>query len=299
MYRSCKLCPRQCQVNREERNGACHVGAQILVARAALHMWEEPCISGRNGSGTVFFAGCSLSCVFCQNRAISRGQIGKSVSVERLADIFFELKEQGAENINLVTPDHYLPSVCDAIRKAKENGINLPFICNCSGYETVESLRMLEGLIDIYLPDFKYWESETAHRYSKAPDYPECARNAVKEMVRQVGECRFDENGMLKSGVVVRHLLLPGKVREAKQIVLYLYETYGDRVWLSLMNQYTPGEDAAVRLAGYPDLQRKVTVREYERWIRYALDLGITNAFLQEGETASESFIPPFDLEGV
>lgn len=299
MYQECSLCPRQCHVNREEMVGVCHVGAQILLARAALHMWEEPCISGKNGSGAVFFSGCSLGCVFCQNRAISRGQTGKHVSPERLAEIFFELKNQGADNINLVTPDHYIPSVCEAIRKAKNDGIGLPFIYNCSGYETVESLRRLEGLVDVYLPDFKYWEAETAGRYSKAPDYPQRVKEAVAEMMRQVGGCKFDACGMIQKGVIVRHLLLPGKVREAKQIVKYLYETYKDEIYLSLMNQYTPGEDAPERLRDYAEICRRVTPREYGRLIDYVLEIGVTNAFVQEGDTASESFIPEFDLEGV
>ena len=299
MYKECRLCPRQCHVNREKKKGDCHTGAQILVARAALHMWEEPCISGENGCGAVFFSGCSLGCVFCQNRAISGGQTGKAVSVERLVQIFFELKEAGAHNINLVTPDHYIPDVRKAVLQAKKLGIGIPFIYNCSGYVRAESLRLLESVVDVYLPDFKYWESETAIKYSKAPDYPMYAREAIEEMVRQVGACSFFENGMIEKGVIVRHLLLPGKVREAKKIVQYLYETYGDTIYVSLMNQYTPGADAGERFSDFPQLQRKVTKREYDRLIQYALQLGVTNAFVQEGQTASESFIPSFDLEGV
>lgn len=299
MYRDCNLCPRDCHVNREVQKGACHAGAHIMLAKAALHMWEEPCISGECGSGTVFFAGCSLGCVFCQNREISKGQIGKEVSVKRLIEIFFELKNKGANNINLVTPDHYIPSVCMAIRQAKAEGIGIPFVCNCSGYECVETLRMLDGLIDVYLPDFKYWENKTAARYSGAADYPGRAKEAIAEMVRQTGACCFDGNGMIKKGVIVRHLLLPGKVLEAKQIVTYLYETYGDDIYLSLMNQYTPGADADERFVKYPELKRKVTGREYDRLIDHAIWIGVTNAFIQEGETASESFIPAFDLEGV
>lgn len=299
MYQSCSLCPRQCHINREIKTGTCHAGAQILIARAALHMWEEPCVSGENGCGAVFFSGCSLGCVFCQNRAISGGQTGKSVSVERLVRIFFELKEKGAHNINLVTPDHYAPDVRAAVLKAKNMGIEIAFVYNCSGYTSVETLRMLEGVVDVYLPDFKYWERETAMNYSKAPDYPIRAREAIAEMVRQVGECRFSEDGMIEKGVIVRHLLLPGKVREAKQIVKYLYETYGDDIYISMMNQYTPGADAGERLKDYPLLQRKVTKREYNRWIEYALQIGVQHAFIQEGQTASESFIPAFDMEGV
>ena len=299
MYQDCRLCPRQCHVNREKQMGVCHAGAQVLVARAALHMWEEPCISGESGSGAVFFSGCSLGCVFCQNREISGGQAGKEITQQRLVEIFFELKEQGANNINLVTPDHYLPSVCSAIRQAKEQGIGLAFVWNCSGYECVESLRMLDGLVDVYLPDFKYFESETAAKYSKAADYPQVTKEAVAEMFRQVGACRFDENGIIQRGVIVRHLLLPGKVSEAKKIVSYLYETYGDDIYLSLMNQYTPGADAAERFSAFPELARKVTQREYGRLVDFALEIGVTNAFVQEGQTASESFIPAFDLKGV
>ncbi len=299
MYQDCKLCPRQCHVNREKKVGVCHAGAQVLVARAALHMWEEPCISGKSGSGAVFFSGCALGCVFCQNREISGGQAGKTVTTQRLIDIFFELKAQGANNINLVTPDHYLPTVCEAVRLAKEKGIDLAFVWNCSGYESQESLRRLEGLVDVYLPDFKYFTSETAAKYSKAADYPQVAKAAIAEMVRQTGPCMFDKDGIIQRGVIVRHLLLPGKVSEAKKIVAYLHETYGDDIYLSLMNQYTPGADAAERFKLFPELTRKVTKREYGRLIDYALEIGVANAFVQEGQTASESFIPAFDLKGV
>lgn len=299
MYSDCSLCPRECHKNRENGYGACHVGAQVMLSRAALHMWEEPCISGKSGSGAVFFSGCSLGCVFCQNHKISKGQIGYVVSVERLTQIFFELKEQGANNINLVTPDHYIPSVCEAIRCAKERNIGIPFVYNCSGYEKQQQLRRMEGLVDVYLPDFKYADSETAMKYAKAPDYPQRAKESVAEMVRQTGACVFDENGIIQKGVIVRHLLLPGKVRAAKEIVRYLHETYGDRIYVSLMNQYTPGEDAKKRLFAYPELQRKVTKREYDRLVQFALEIGVKNAFIQEGDTASESFIPAFDLEGI
>ncbi len=299
MYRECNLCPRSCHINRMEESGVCHVKAQLLVARAALHMWEEPCISGENGSGAVFFSGCSLGCVYCQNHAISRGKAGQEISVERLIEIFFELESQGANNINLVTADHYVLHICEAIICAKQKGLKIPFIYNCSGYEKVESLKRLEGLIDVYLPDFKYWESETAAKYSKAADYPVYAKQAIEEMVRQTDEICFDDKGMIKKGVIVRHLLLPGKVNEAKKIVKYLHETYGDCIFISLMNQYTPLEEVRHLADAYPELQRKVTRREYDRLIQYTLDIGVTNAFVQEGETASESFIPAFDLAGV
>ncbi len=317
MYSDCSLCPRTCHADRNKIMGACHSGAQLKIARAALHMWEEPCISGVKGSGAVFFSGCSLGCVFCQNHEISRGQAGTEITTQRLGEIFFELWKQGANNINLVTPDHFIVQICEAIRDVKVQGFSLPFIYNCSGYESVASLRMLDGLVDVYLPDFKYWESKTAAKYSCAGDYPVYAKSAIAEMVRQCGPCRFDESGMIQSGVIVRHLLLPGKVKEAKKIVQYLYETYGDDIYMSLMNQYTPrtynssaggnvlaggnGEslDEMARYEQFPELHRKVTKREYERLLDFAVELGVTNAFIQEGETATESFIPAFDLEGV
>lgn len=295
MYTDCSLCPRACHINREKQAGACHTKAQLLVARAALHMWEEPCISGEKGSGAVFFSGCSLGCVFCQNREISKGQTGKEISAGRLVDIFFELEQQGANNINLVTPDHFIPAVCQAVTKARSKGFKLPFVYNCSGYESTEALKPLEGLIDVYLPDFKYWEPETAARYTGARDYPQRAREAVAEMFRQTGPCRFDAEGMIEKGVIVRHLLLPGKVKEAKAIVNYLYKTYSNDIYLSLMNQYTPVKQTEE----FPELNRKVTRREYDRLLQYAMDIGVENAFVQEGDTAMESFIPAFDLEGV
>ncbi|MCD7834149.1 MAG: radical SAM protein [Lachnospiraceae bacterium] len=340
--KSCTLCPRACGANREEgQKGRCHVDAQIRVARAALHFWEEPCISGpedtfqineestpslcltagravcekspseghtsgKRGSGAVFFSGCPLGCAFCQNRAISRGEAGTVISVERLADIFLELQGQGAYNINLVTAGHYAPQVCKALRLAKQNGLNLPIVWNSSGYETVETLRLLEGLVNIYLPDFKYLDPQLAKRYSHAEDYPEAAKQALCEMVRQQPVPRFDKEGMMTAGVLVRHLLLPGHVREAKQVVSYLWETYGNQIYISLMNQYTP--PAPVVQAGRtirdiarldPLLARRVTKREYERLLDYAAQLGIEQGFYQEGGTADESFIPAFDGTGV
>lgn len=294
-YKSCQLCPRRCQANRQNARGVCHVGDKLLVARAALHMWEEPCISGEKGSGAVFFSGCQLGCIFCQNRDIASGQVGKQITMKRLAEIFWELREKGANNINLVTPDHYLPSIIVAIEKVKADGFDLPFVYNCSGYERVELLRRLEGLISVYLPDFKYMQAETARAYSKAADYPEVAKEAIAEMVRQCPDIEFDENGIMMQGVIVRHLLLPGKVKEAKEIVAYLYENYGSQIYLSLMSQYTPLSE----FAQYPQLSRKVTKREYQRLLDYVLELGVENAFIQEEDVAKESFIPAFDYEGV
>ena len=261
-------------------------------------MWEEPCISGKNGSGTVFFSGCNLRCVYCQNYEIAAGGRGKPVSVGRLAEIFLKLQAKGASNINLVTPDHYVTDVAEAVLLAKKMGMNLPVVYNGSGYEKQEAISSLSGIVDIFLTDFKYMDPGLAAKYSAAPDYPAVARAALAKMVRTVGAPVFDVNGMMQSGVIVRHLLLPGHKKNAKDVIRYVYETYGDRVYLSLMNQYTPFE----RLKENPDYReicRKVTRREYDAVVDYAIGLGVRNAFTQEGDTARESFIPAFDGEGI
>lgn len=293
----CTLCPRNCNVDREAgERGVCGVtGEGVLGARAALHMWEEPCISGECGSGTVFFSGCSLRCIYCQNYEIAHAETGKRITVERLSEIFLELAKKGAHNINLVTPTHYTPEIIRAVLRARACGLTLPIIYNCSGYEKVETLKMLEGIVDIYLTDFKYMEPDLAAKFSKAPDYPTIAKEALKEMVRQTGAPVFDENDLMKKGVIVRHLLLPNHLKNAKAVVQYVYETYGDQVYLSLMNQYTP----LPQVRHIPELNRKVTDREYEKLLDYAIDLGVEQAFIQEGETAEESFIPSFSCEGI
>lgn len=296
MLKECHLCPRNCGVDRlAGQKGFCGVDAGIMVARAALHMWEEPCISGKEGSGAVFFSGCSLECVFCQNRTISKGQSGKVITVEHLAELFLELQGQKANNINLVTAGHFLPQVRDALILAKEQGLTIPVVYNSSGYEKAEMLRYLEGLVDIYLPDLKYLEADLAGKYSHAKDYPEVAMKALEEMVRQVRTPEFDERGMMKKGVIVRHLLLPGHVRNSKKVLEYLYGTYGDQIYISLMNQYTP----MPAMKDDPQLSRKVTDREYDRLLDHAISFGVTNCFIQEGETAKESFIPEFNGEGI
>lgn len=294
---SCKLCPRACGVDRAAgQKGYCGVsGKTVRVARAALHMWEEPCISGEQGSGTVFFSGCPLRCVYCQNRDIARAGAGREITEERLSEIFLELQAKGAANINLVTPTHYTPQIVQAVGNAREKGLALPIVYNCSGYESVETLKLLEGIADVYLTDFKYMESETAARYSHAPDYPDVAKAALAEMVRQQPEAFFDEAGMMRRGVIVRHLLLPGHLKNAEAVVKYVHEIYGNKVYLSLMNQYTPMPG----MERWPELNRRVTKREYEKLLDFALELGVENGFIQEGKTAEESFIPPFDCEGV
>ncbi len=295
-YEDCLLCPRKCGINRRTgQTGVCGVSSEIKVARAALHYWEEPCISGKRGSGAVFFSGCSLHCVFCQNREISDGKEGKVISKERLSDIFMELTDKGANNINLVTPGQYIPDIVWAVNDAKSRGMKLPIIYNTSGYENVTELKLLEGIVDVYLPDFKYMDSTLSARYSRAKDYPSVAKQALSEMVRQQPDVVIDDaTGLIQKGVIVRQLLLPGHVNDAKAVLKYLYDTYHDHVYISMMSQFTP-----IALKDYPEINRTVTRREYERLVDYALEIGITNAFIQEGDVAKDSFIPAFDCEGV
>ena len=298
----CILCPRECNVDRKQgKTGYCGQTNKIYVARAGLHMWEEPCITGKNGSGTVFFCGCSLKCIYCQNSKIALGnknsmeQIGKEISIERLKEIFIELQMKGAQNINLVTGTHYISQIAIALKEAKKEGLMIPIVYNTGGYEKKESLKLLEGLVDIYLPDMKYLSKELSKEYSHAEDYFDVTKEAIKEMVRQVGELTFDESKNLKKGVIVRHLVLPGTTRDSKAVLEYLWNSYGNKIYLSILNQYTPME----QMKNHPLLRRKVTKREYEKVVSYALSLGWENGFIQEGETAKESFIPGFDGQGV
>lgn len=293
------LCPRNCGARRNAGEiGVCGQTDRLKAARAALHFWEEPCISGKEGSGTVFFSGCSLHCVFCQNRDISDGTAGKFITAERLTEIFLELQEKGANNINLVTPGHFAPQIARALAGAKEQGLRLPVVCNTGSYEYVETLKGLEGLVDIYLPDFKYMDSTLGRRYSHAENYSEVAKAALAEMVRQTGAAVFekgDEDGLIKRGTIVRHLVLPGCTEDSKAVIKYLYETYGNTIYISIMNQFTPMSG----LEKYPEINRRVTKEEYEEVVDYAISLGVENGFIQEGETAEESFIPAFDGKGI
>lgn len=293
-YEACDLCPRACGVDRTRgERGVCRMTSRLVLARAALHHWEEPCISGTAGSGTVFFSGCPLGCVYCQNHEIADGSHGLAVDDGRLEEIFFELRDVGAHNINLVTPTHFAPTVAKAIRRARDAGFALPFVCNTSGYESTETLRALDGLIDIYLTDLRYARPATAAAYSHAPDYPAVARAALAEMVRQTGAATFDERGLMTRGTIVRILLLPGHLPDAKLSLLHLAKHYRDTVWVSLMQQYTPPPDMPA------PLDRRVTREAYDALVRYAETLGFEHAYTQEREAASESFIPPFDLSGV
>lgn len=292
-YENCRLCARNCSINRNSAVGFCKMPSKLYISRAALHYWEEPVISGSCGSGTVFFSGCSLGCVFCQNREISRGISGKEVSIERLAEIMLELKSKGAHNINLVTPTHYAPSIREAIIEARKAGLDIPIVYNTGSYDNVQTLKMLEGQVDVYLPDFKYFRFETAGRLSSAKNYPDVARTAIAEMYRQVGEPKINSDGLMTRGVIVRILLLPSHVAEAKLSLKHLLDTYGDSIYISLMNQYTPMKDMT------PPLNRRVTHAEYYELIDYAEKIGLKNGFIQEFGTADESFIPPFDNTGI
>lgn len=293
-YKNCTLCARRCGVNREDEEiGYCNSSANVRVARAALHFWEEPIISGERGSGTIFFSGCSLGCIYCQNREISGGASGISISEERLSEIMLELQVKNAHNINLVTPTHYAPSVKRAVAMARGAGLKIPIIYNTGSYETRETVRALSDTVDVWLPDLKYYRKETARKYSSAENLPEVARCAIDEMVRASGDIELDGDGVIKCGVIVRILLLPSHLAEAKLNVKYLYETYGDKIYISLMSQYTPSGNLP------PPLNRAVTRAEYRELVDYAISLGVKRAFVQEGSSASESFIPPFDNTGV
>lgn len=297
---NCNICPRKCNIDRKAgATGFCGLlvdneQREIKLARAALHFYEEPCISGVNGSGAVFFSGCNLRCIFCQNHNIANCSVGKTVSVNRLSEIFLELQDKGAHNINLVTPTHYAYKIMDAIELSRTAGLKIPIVYNTSAYEGVDTLKALEGYVDVYLPDYKYADKELAANYSRAKDYPDIAIAAIREMVRQVG-MPIIENGIIKRGVIIRHLVLPGQVRNSKACIDRLISEFGTDITLSIMNQYTPVK--GLELPG--ELCRSVTDREYDRVLNYALDKGLENGFFQDGETCKESFIPAFDYEGV
>ena len=289
----CNLCPRKCGVDRDKNRGYCGAPNGVKLARAALHFWEEPPISGEKGSGTVFFSHCPLKCVYCQNSTISSGGDGLPISVERLCDVFFELKEKGAHNINLVSPTQYTDKIITAAKMARNKGLDLPFVWNTSGYESVETLKMLEGVVDVYLTDFKYASGEYALKYSHARDYPTVAKEALKEMMRQQPKCVF-RGELMQKGVIVRHLLLPSLVSDSKDVIDLFYDICGDNAYLSLMRQYTPQKNCNI-----PSLMRPVSDKEYDEVTGYAELLGISKLFLQESGSVSESFIPEFNYDGV
>lgn len=299
MYSNCNVCPRKCGANRDAGvRGICGQTNEIKIARAALHMWEEPCISGKRGSGTIFFSGCNLHCVFCQNYKIANSDVGHIISDEQLAEEMLKLQELGANNINLVTATHFVPSIIKAVESARDQGMNLPIVYNTSSYENVDTIKMLEGIVDVYLPDLKYVSSELSTKYSHAADYFQVASEAIDEMVRQTRGVAFTAEAgnpkqeIMTRGTIVRHLVLPGCVEDSKLVLDYLLATYGDEIFISIMNQYTPLEQVQVSC---PELYRKVSTEEYSQVLDYAYDLGIENGFIQEGDVAQESFIPEFE----
>lgn len=292
-FNLCKLCPRNCMVNRNKGElGFCKCGNKIKIAKAYLHKWEEPCITGKKGSGTIFFSGCNLRCVFCQNYYISEMNNGVEISIDRFSQVCLDLQDRGATNINLVTPTHYVPLIIEGIKLARKNGLCIPIVYNSSGYETATTIKMLDGVVDIYLPDFKYYSDELAVKYSHCKDYFKYASKALDEMVRQKGECIFDENGNITSGVIVRHLIIPSRVEDSKKILKYLFLTYGTKIYFSIMNQYTP-----VKKFKLEELNRTLRDQEYDEVIDYAWNLGIRQAFTQEGMTQDASFIPKWDFK--
>ncbi|HAN43941.1 MAG TPA: radical SAM protein [Ruminococcaceae bacterium] len=291
---NCTLCPRQCGSDRTNSPGYCGGGENIRLARAALHFWEEPCISGKNGSGTVFFSGCQLKCCFCQNYKISAENFGKEVAAERLAEIFLELQAQNASNINLVSPTHYAGKIIQALDIAKPK-LKIPVVYNSSGYENIQTLKMLEGYVDVYLPDIKYMDSQMSKKYSNAENYFEYASKAVLEMFRQVGKAVFDENGLIKRGLIIRHLVLPKGADDTLKIIDWISNNLPkEDILLSLMSQYTPCYKSEL----YPEINRKISTYEYNKTVKKADELGF-KGYAQQKSSAKEEYTPPFDLEGV
>lgn len=293
-YTNCKICPRKCSVDRSVTTGFCGEKNSMRVARIAPHYWEEPCLAGENGSGAVFFSGCNLKCVYCQNNVIAHGK-GTYISEDALAEKMLILQEMGCDNVNLITATHFIPSVVNTLIMAKKMGLTIPIVYNCGGYESKEGLDLLSGHVDIYLPDMKYSDPKLAEKYSCAPDYPEVCKKALDIMYEQVGKPLFNEKGMMKKGMIVRVLALPGCEANTKEILKYLKKRFGNSIYISLMNQYTPVKG----LDGYEELKRKLSDEEYEELCGYAKGLRIKNGFFQESETALESFIPDFNDGGI
>lgn len=294
LLKNCELCPRKCGVNRYEKVGICGAGNLVKVSYYSLHQWEEPIISGTNGSGTIFFSNCNLKCIFCQNKKISHESYGKEISNTRLKEIMLELEKKGAHNINLVTPTHYVPQIIEVLDNIKDKKLHIPVVYNTSSYENIDTIRRLEGLVDIYLADLKYFDNKLALMYSSAPNYFDYASKAIEEMYKQVGKPVFDGD-ILKKGLVVRVLVLPGHVDDSKKTIEYLWKKYGNNIFISIMNQYTPIRNDF----NFKNLNRAVSNKEYDEVLTFACELGIENAFIQEGNTASESFIPDFDCDKV
>lgn len=287
---NCNICPRKCNVDRNEKTGICGVSDTLKIARAALHFWEEPCISGTKGSGTVFFSGCNMKCVFCQNYEISTGCFGKEITTARLCEIYNELIGQGVHNINLVTPTHYAEKILESLKKP----IRVPVVYNSSGYDSVDTLKKFEGKVQIYLPDMKYANSSLAKKYSLAPDYPERAKSAIREMFRQTGEAVFDDDGIMKKGVIIRHMMIPDNTDNTLDIIDWVSDEFGDKVVFSLMSQFTPNKNCT-----FPELQKTVSEEEYNKAVDYMYLCGMENAYVQDFSSAKKEYTPPFDLSGV
>ena len=292
---NCKLCPRNCGVNRTEKIGFCGAGEKVRVALVSLHEWEEPCLTGERGAGTIFFSNCNLKCVYCQNFKISSEGYGEEISIERLAEIFIEQQKRGAANIELVTPTHYVPQICIALDIAKAHGLKIPIVYNTNAYENLSTLDLLKNRVDIFLPDLKYFDEEIAKTFSNAPNYFEVATAAIKKMFELTGENKFDSAGMMTRGVIVRHLILPNFRRDSMKILEWLQKTFGDKIFISLMNQYTP----IFRAGEFKKISRRLTTFEYDSVVNYAVDIGIKNCYIQVGKTADAKFIPNFNGEGV
>ena len=287
---NCNICPRKCNVDRTLKTGVCGVSDTLKIARAAAHFWEEPCISGTCGSGTVFFSGCNMKCVFCQNYEISSGCFGREITAERLCEIYGELIDSGVHNINLVTPTHYAEKILESLEKP----LSVPVVYNSSGYESTETLRKFAGKIHIYLPDMKYMDSSLAKKYSLAPDYPEKAKAAIREMFRQTGEAVFDEDGIMQKGVIIRHLMLPDATENTLDVIDWVSSEFGDKVVFSLMSQFTPNKNCNI-----PELQKTVSEEEYNKAVDYMYLCGMENAYVQDFSSAKKEYTPPFDLSGV
>ena len=292
---NCNLCPRRCGVNRTQRAGFCGAGEKVRIALVSLHQWEEPCLVGERGAGTVFFSYCNLRGVYCQNHEISHGGKGQEVSVERLAEIFLEQQARGAATLDLVTPTHYVPQIIAALDRAKGRGFSLPVVYNSSGYETVETVEALRGYVDIFLPDLKYMSAESGGEYSAATDYFSYASAAIKKMVEITGPVQFADNGQMTRGVLVRHMVLPGHRHESMELMKWLWENFGRTIQVSLMNQYTP----MYKAFEHKKINRRLTTFEYESVVDYVLDLGMENVYVQERRSASEEYVPDFNGAGV
>lgn len=295
-YASCSLCPRNCRVNRHIGTGYCGCGDSIKAARAALHHWEEPCISGSRGSGAIFFSGCTLRCCFCQNYPISQEGVGKELTVRELSDLFLKLENQGAHNINLVTATQFLPSVLKALDLVRHK-LKIPVVYNCGGYERIQTIKELNGYVDIWLPDLKYFSRELSARYSKAADYFDVASEAVKQMIRQTGAPQFDSDGLLmKKGVIIRHMVLPGAKEDSLHLLDWIKENLPEgQYYISLLSQYTPFYHSK----DYPEINRRITSYEYNKVVDKAIRLSLLQGFMQEKSSAKEEYTPPFNMEGL